>query len=396
MSKMESGLQVSRAVAQLYLTNPYFGSICMSVDVREAVDGLLPDGAPCNTMATDGRSIYWNPTFVAGLSDGEIKGVLMHECCHIMLLHFARAAQRDSLMWNVATDLVINPKVFEWGGPLPAIALMPTRPPFKDLGITQAMTAEQVYALLPDIELPGTGLVGDVFQPTDENGKALSPSETDALIAEVKQKLENAAARAKSIGKLPGGVEELINDIKPPQVPWSNRLRFVLGGDGAVESSPSRMAKRFYYQTNVMGAGLIGRRLGKLVVGIDTSWSVTTPEHAQALGELNNITSELNPEMVTVIYCDSVVQRVAVYEDGETIESLDVKGRGGTCVTPVFDWIAENHHDDIDYMIYFSDMEVNDIPKDPPPYPVIWVNTDSRSGVTAPWGENIKIDRRGS
>jgi predicted metal-dependent peptidase len=74
---------------------------------------------------------------------------------------------------------------------------------------------------------------------------------------------------------------------------------------------------------------------GHVVAVADTSRSVNTEMLAQFLGELNAISQDMKPLSVTVISCDTKVQAVHRYEQGDPIEMLDAKGRGGTRVTPI-------------------------------------------------------------
>jgi len=80
------------------------------------------------------------------------------------------------------------------------------------------------------------------------------------------------------------------------------------------------------------------------------------------------------------------VQTVRRYEQGEEIEMIEVNGRGGTLVRPVFDYIEENNIN-VDNMVYFSDMCISDYPECPH-YPTMWVSSYA-IGSPAPWGETV-------
>ena len=88
------------------------------------------------------------------------------------------------------------------------------------------------------------------------------------------------------------------------------------------------------------------------------------------------------PSSVTIIVCDRVIRDVIRFEQGEVIYDLDIKGRGGTAVTPVFDYVY-NQELKVDKFIYFTDLDVKDFP-DQPEFPVLWVSTRKSD---APWGE---------
>ena len=57
--------------------------------------------------------MYYNPEFLAELHEANpvfVKGVLLHEFYHIVLLHVTTRIPGDKMTkkWNVATDLAIN------------------------------------------------------------------------------------------------------------------------------------------------------------------------------------------------------------------------------------------------------------------------------------------------
>jgi predicted metal-dependent peptidase len=83
------------------------------------------------------------------------------------------------------------------------------------------------------------------------------------------------------------------------------------------------------------------------------------------------------------------VQDVIRYEKGDQIETIECKGRGGTRVMPVFDYIAENNIN-VDNFIYFSDMGIFDYPEQDVGYPILWVSSDIRAK-DAPIGETTYL-----
>jgi predicted metal-dependent peptidase len=98
---------------------------------------------------------------------------------------------------------------------------------------------------------------------------------------------------------------------------------------------------------------------------------------------------ELKPKSVTVITCDSKIQNVIKYDQGDEIKMISADGRGGTCVMPVFNYIKENDLE-VDSFIYFTDMGIYDFPTEEQPYPVLWVSTDLRAD-NAPIGQTTYL-----
>lgn len=79
---------------------PFFGSVVASVGYKENKD--IP------TAGTDGKTIYYNPKYLEGLSVDEQTFVFAHEVCHIAFNHILRSEGKNPELWNIATDGVIN------------------------------------------------------------------------------------------------------------------------------------------------------------------------------------------------------------------------------------------------------------------------------------------------
>jgi predicted metal-dependent peptidase len=120
---------------------------------------------------------------------------------------------------------------------------------------------------------------------------------------------------------------------------------------------------------------------GNIVVINDSSGSCTR-EAPKFFTEINAVSEDYSPDSITVITFDTVVQDVAEYTAGETIEGLSTKGGGGTNILPAFDYIEE-HGLNPDAVIVFTDLYLWDWPEEPD-YPVLWITTGRTD---APFGE---------
>ncbi|MFA6860126.1 MAG: VWA-like domain-containing protein [Clostridia bacterium] len=78
----------------------YFGSV---------VSGCkLISTSNIKTASTDGKYIYYNPNFLEQLDENEQVFVLSHEICHVAFNHILRSEGKNTEVWNIATDAVIN------------------------------------------------------------------------------------------------------------------------------------------------------------------------------------------------------------------------------------------------------------------------------------------------
>ena len=87
---------------------PRFGS-----DIAKASIIYVTDDPTLKTASTDGKNIYVNPTYFASLSKDDKMFLIAHEFMHIKFGHIHRMVDkngqpRNSYLWNIATDAIIN------------------------------------------------------------------------------------------------------------------------------------------------------------------------------------------------------------------------------------------------------------------------------------------------
>lgn len=61
-----------------------------------------------DTLGTDGKTIYYNETFLNQCSEGQQTFVFAHEVSHIAFRHIERCQGKVPYWWNIATDAVVN------------------------------------------------------------------------------------------------------------------------------------------------------------------------------------------------------------------------------------------------------------------------------------------------
>lgn len=375
---MTPDLKMARVALRLNIRDPFFGSI------YTGLEKVKTDSVP--TMATDGRSLFWNPSWVDTLTEEEALGVAVHEVCHVVGKHHLRRGDREPKKWNHAADYAINPMVLaskKDGRPtyvLPAGGLLDAK--------YTGNSAEKIYTMLP--EPPEGPAWGEVIDLKNPDGSKMSKDQTDLADIEVDQKILQAADVAKSRGKMPGELEGLVDDIREGQVDWQSAMRRCAAGDQPDDYSYAKPNRKMWHHARMFNPGVKKTGVGNIVFAIDVSGSMSDPEVAAGISELAAIQDDMSPAMITVIQCDTKVTRVDQFGPGEPVDSLARKGYGGTLVKPVFDYVAENNIP-CDAMIYITDMEVGDFPTQHPPYRLMWLATSK--GV-APVGETVRIKVR--
>ena len=92
-----AALRITRARSALISHHAFYASLALQMNMVERSD--------IETMATDGRAIYYNPEFVLSNSEPENVGTIVHEVEHCARLHHV---QRGRGISPVGTRPVIT------------------------------------------------------------------------------------------------------------------------------------------------------------------------------------------------------------------------------------------------------------------------------------------------
>lgn len=104
------------ARSQVVQGAPFFGAILLKQKVVASRD--------VETLATNGKEIFYNPEWVEQQRSEHLQGGVAHEALHPALCHHVRRGNRDFTTWNEACDYAINPILIEAGFHLPDGALV--------------------------------------------------------------------------------------------------------------------------------------------------------------------------------------------------------------------------------------------------------------------------------
>jgi predicted metal-dependent peptidase len=367
--------KVGKAKSLLILDHPFFGT---AVSRRPII---YTDSVPTAAMAATGQ-MYINPAFAAPLSVKQLMFLLAHEALHYMLSHATRRGHRDAKAWNVAADKVINDTLIDAGVG-----------EFIDGGIylrdARQYAAEELYDENDNNGGQGPGGTGnDVQDPVDENGNPLDDSKVHEIEARAKIEAVQCAKAAKAVGKLPGAIERMVDQIVNVDTPWDDILeRFMTAKikDGYSWNRPNR---RFIANNMYLPGTDYKPKMGPVVIGVDTSGSIGQAELNEFAAHTNRILDLCGPEKVIVVYCDAAVAHVDEYTPDEFPVQLTPHGGGGTDLTKVFDWVAENGEEP-EMAVMFTDGYTPF--GDAPGFDVVWAMTTQE---TAPYGESIHVEFR--
>ncbi len=386
------------------------------------------------TMATDGTHLLYNPVFVAEqLLRKDVIFVLLHEIEHVFFKHHIRgpikgsdakkifdaykdqfdAGKKDIFIedhikriqaklkkWNKAADYVINWNIYNDVGMKCSNKLkeqMCYDEQYKD------DTSEQVYAKLPD-ENPddndGDHGIGGVF-PIGLGD--LTESEIGQLEKELDNEVKAAAISAKKAGKLPAGIEGIIEDLYTTETPWQDVFRTIfttIAKEDYTYAVPNRRYSMYQVEHGIIMPSLCGEEYTKVGFIMDTSGSVGPNEKAILVSELRHILEDY-PIELHVLYCDTeaYIDNVEILTREDITNGklrLDVKGGGGTNMRPGFDYFRD-HEDDFEVIICLTDMHLFNWNLGPQPEgSVFWAQLPNHNeNAKPPWGVKIDIQING-
>ena len=318
------------------------------------------------TMATDGKSIFYNPEWSNTLTDEEMDFVRCHEGMHRVLRHHLRMNDRDSELWNIATDYAINSILKKSGMTMPKDGLYSRE--------YEGMSAEKIYDTLNNSD---TRPMPCNWGQVKSGGKQMTKEQIKAEENMIRAEVTMAVQQSKNVGQLPSDIKQIITEMERSQVDWSSVIRRVVGGDQPEDYTYRRPNRRALHCMDIYNPSTLKSSCGDVAVWVDTSGSVSDKEKQHALGELNAIAEDMQPNSVTIFYGDADVQNIERYERGDIIECLNSKGGGGTDPMPIFKYIEDNNVN-VDSMVCITDMEFHNFPSHVD-YPLLWVSTNLRA-----------------
>ena len=357
----------------------HFSGLLMVGDTR------ISDEVP--TAATNGRDCVYNPEFIEGLTDPELRGLILHENLHKAYQHlflWQSLYKEDAHRANRSCDFVVNLEIKD----LDPRGVNITLPPDPCLDEKyRGMDSKQVFDLLKE--------EGDKGKPLDEHqwedAQNLPEEERQAIAKEINAAIRQGALLA---GKLGGNVPRSFADLQNPKVDWREQLRNyminVCAGRG--DSTWAKPNRRWLHEGIYMPSQ-ISESIGGIVVGIDTSGSINREALTSAISELISICDTTTPERVDLLYWDTKVAGHETYFEGDygnIAKSTKPKGGGGSSSFKVFEYIKKELVMQPVSVIMITDGYI-DYPETSPLYPVLWVICGGSEHSAVPFGSVIRV-----
>jgi predicted metal-dependent peptidase len=331
------------------------------------------------TACTNGKYLKWNPTWFMGLPQNTRTAVMLHELWHVARLHMVRRGKRDPKLWNIACDYRINNDLLREGYTFDGTS------PCLDDRFGPEVPEEEIYNQLMQDQEDGEPepQAGDLEGDMDE-----APP-TEAEIIQQVQAVSKAIQQAKmckGAGKIPGGIEDWIQEFLEPVIPWEQVLYQWFVDRSSDDYSWSRPNRR-YQEVYLPSMTNSFNQLTKLNYYVDVSGSITREQIIRFNSELKYIKEQFNPEELRVVMFDTEIQEEYIFTDNDTFDRIKVTAGGGTSLVPVREHIVNTQPT---AAIVFSDLEVDPMQPLPIEIPVIWACVEN-PGADVPFGTLIHI-----
>lgn len=351
MSKITPEQRVHKVIVAI-MHNPRYRHLAgiLMVGERTVTDNVR--GRPNPTACTNGKDEFYNPDFIAKLTDPELRFLILHEVYHKLYRHLTTwhwMYARHKIAANMACDYVINIKLVDDNADGFATMTGALKAGCIDTKYRDWDSAAVFHDLLKNAKGQGQDQGQDQGQGQgfDDHDWDAAKDMTDDQKRELAREIDNAIRQGAIIaGRTGSGGERDLGELLQPQVDWRTALRDFItttcaGSDFSTWKRPNR---RFIGAGHYMPSG-ISERVKDLVLAIDTSGSIGGPSLNAFLSEVKAIADTVKPERVHVLYWDTEVCQHEVYDEADLpnlIASTKPKGGGGTIVECVPKYMAEH------------------------------------------------------
>lgn len=389
--------RIIRVKSGVLIQYPFYGHLLLQLPV---VFGK------CDTACTNMRWIMFDPEFVSRISDDELKFVMLHEILHCVLEHCMRGVNKNSYIYNVAADIVVNSNImasmgvthFEVDGK--SVMHSYNNKEGYNYGTEKLyqLISKKYADTLNDVEKTVAMLKKEYGIVVDEHSVWRSIPKDASLRDEWKVKIKKAAQNAKATSKvsLPKNIERYLEDMEyEAQINWREVLHDFLNlslNDMDYSFIPSD--RRFASNDFIMPSFTNSDReeLNNVWFVIDTSPSVETTSVGAVLKEIQGAIEQYEQANIMFSFFGEDVTTPQIMETPEDIDNARVKWYGGTTFARIFEYMQETMLNKLPVAVIVLTDGKDKWPEEAASLevPTLWVIVDNKD-VDAPWGTTIHV-----
>ncbi len=438
----EGLLRMQKARTELLFSHPFFGSLALKLSIKA--------DPHCANLWTDGKTLGFNPNFIAILSQEQVMAAQAHEILHIACNHHLRRGERDAKLWNRACDYAINSLLTEAGFTL-------SEEYFEHDSQYDEKSVDEIYAILTkfaDDYVHGGAKDALVSEPTEADASDASPGNAENTPSSEEQKAEKAQAEnkddaqadeenlvqtkgnrasesstddgkasdffgevrdhplfanknkederraeedaliqltqamqsAEGHGDIPLGLMRLYHSRVRPKLDWQSLLKKFIEFCFDGDYSWS-MPNRRYISQDIYLPSRMEPRIPIVALAIDASGSIDKDTLAVFCTELENILESYDTTLY-IMYHDTKVQSHHIYTRADRPLRLMAQGMGGTSYKDIPRYL-ENDGINPACLLWFTDFECVDFPEEPE-WPVLWIASKKTTNLP-PFGQVITV-----
>ena len=347
--------------------------------------------------------MFFNSRFVDILTTPELITVIKHESLHLINQHLNRGtgakekSKTKHTMENIAMDCAINQYLNKSHlDTIGGVTLESFRKLLKSFPPTFKLEEKQPYEYYYELlnqeknereknqgEQGESDLMGEMeAMGGDDHSEFGEMDALDRALLEDKIKKAYEQAKSNGVGKVPQEVEDLISMMKKPQVNWKRQLKQFTGSTTKSDSKHTRSRRNRRYGIKVAGKKF--DYTAKILVGLDTSGSMSGSRTDKVLSEIYGIWKNTPELEIDIAECDTEIKDVFKYNGKDTFK---ISGRGGTYLQPLLDYAKANRYDGI---VLLSDGELFETLEDRG-VPTLFVSAENRN-YSNPFGKTIYVD----
>lgn len=349
--------QLGIVTKHLLCQYPYYGLFTMMINKQWTTDKI--DTAGVALVNKINYELLINENYWDSLNDDMKQSMLHHEILHIVFNHpLIDYKSYNHDVFNIACDIEVNQYIDKVGDS------WCTLDKFPELNGEKKKGALWYYNELMKHHKQNNSTCHILLEngtAQTKHGKAtlpqhnwkpfenMSEGEKELIQAQVEHLVNQVASQMKSRGSIPAEIEEIlkrINKIKKSKFNWRAYIRRYAGNatKSFVKSTRRKENKRINGQPTIKV-----KYTQRILVGIDTSGSVSTQELNEFLNEITFL-SKLGHD-IEIVECDAKMAKPFKFNRHA---DFNVYGRGGTEFQPICDYYAENIKR-YACLIYFTD-----------------------------------------
>ena len=377
-------------------------------------------------IGTDGWNLYYNIRNLGGCykrSRIEVNRMYLHMVLHCIFRHVVKREQRDVVLWNLASDIVVESVVDGWKLRCVRKGMSRIRKEtYRQLKEKmKVLTAEKIYRLLYDENLSGDRLAQLIGEFTVDDHRYWPQDDEQDKKNELNQKWQDISEEMQTDMETFSKEAAADSGHLLGQIKVENRVRYdyreFLKKFAVLREEMTVDDDTFDYVFYSYGLSMYGNmpliepqewkevsKVSEFVIVIDTSMSCSGELVKKFLEETYGILSGeqsfFKKVNIHIIQCDDEVrsdQKITCQEELKNyMENLELSGEGGTDFRPAFEYInhltAAHEFERLRGVVYFTDGQ-GIYPGKMPAYETAFVFMDEENSETKvpPWAMKITI-----